>query len=184
MEKERILKIFNENENGFNDFTIRFLKDEENADIIIKKSGEIIVGRVPAIVPNISNVLQKVSTSESLSDIYFESSITNLMIKIGIPAHIKGYKYIREGVMNIITDPEGSRSVTKVIYPKIAKTFNTTPSRVERAIRHGIEICCNRGNTEILYELFPYLKDGNKISVTNSEFLFTIVDKLRFQLNK
>lgn len=108
--------------------------------------------------------------------------ITNVIHEIGVPAHIKGYFYLREAIYMVINDVELLSAVTKVLYPTIAEKFNTTSSRVERAIRHAIEVAWNRGCVETLNNLFGYTIPREKGKPTNSEFIAMIADKLRMEL--
>ena len=110
-----------------------------------------------------------------------ESKITNIMHEVGIPAHIKGYLYLREGIKMVIEDVNLLGAVTKELYPNIAKRYETTPSRVERAIRHAIEVSWNRGKTELTEMLFGYSLKNAKNKPTNSEFIAVISDKLRLE---
>lgn len=111
-------------------------------------------------------------------------SITKMLHELGIPSHIKGYQYIREAVNIIFKNPEVIGGITKELYPELAKKFNTTVSRVERAIRHAIEVSWNRGNLDFMEELFGYSVDIDKAKPTNSEFIVTIADKLRLDFHK
>ena len=111
-------------------------------------------------------------------------SITKMLHELGIPSHIKGYQYIREAVNIIFNNPEVIGGITKELYPELAKKFNTTVSRVERAIRHAIEVSWNRGNLDFMEELFGYSVDIDKAKPTNSEFIVTIADKLRLDFHK
>ena len=111
-------------------------------------------------------------------------SITKMLHELGIPSHIKGYQYIREAVNIIFTRPEVIGGITKELYPELAKKFNTTVSRVERAIRHAIEVSWNRGNIDFMEELFGYSVDIDRAKPTNSEFMVTIADKLRLDFHK
>ena len=97
-------------------------------------------------------------------------------------AHIKGYQYLREAIIMSVNDPEMLNSITKILYPTIAKTFQTTSSRVERAIRHAIEVAWNRGKMDTIDELFGYTINAEKGKPTNSEFIAMIADKLRLEL--
>ena len=111
-------------------------------------------------------------------------SITKMLHELGIPSHIKGYQYIREGVNIIFKNPAVIGGITKELYPELAKKFNTTVSRVERAIRHAIEVSWNRGNLDFMEEIFGYSVDIDKAKPTNSEFIVTIADKLRLDFHK
>lgn len=108
-----------------------------------------------------------------------EQDVTNMIHEIGVPAHIKGYQYLREAIMMSVDDPGMVSSITKILYPTIAKRFQTTPSRVERAIRHAIEVAWSRGRMETLDALFGYTIDTGKGKPTNSEFIALIADRIR-----
>ncbi|TFJ93722.1 sporulation transcription factor Spo0A [Lentibacillus salicampi] len=110
-----------------------------------------------------------------------EASITNIIHEIGVPAHIKGYMYLREAITMVYNDIELLGSITKVLYPDIAKKFNTTASRVERAIRHAIEVAWSRGNVESISALFGYTVNISKAKPTNSEFIAMVADRLRLE---
>ena len=108
-----------------------------------------------------------------------EKDVTEMIHEIGVPAHIKGYQYLREAIMMAVDDMEMLNSITKILYPTIAKKFQTTPSRVERAIRHAIEVAWSRGKMETLDALFGYTINTGKGKPTNSEFIALIADKIR-----
>lgn len=110
-----------------------------------------------------------------------ETEITNIIHEIGVPAHIKGYLYLREAIKMVIENVELLGAVTKELYPSIAKKFNTTPSRVERAIRHAIEVAWSRGKVDTINQLFGYTVHNTKGKPTNSEFIAMIADKLRLE---
>ena len=117
-------------------------------------------------------------------DLYYSNlqmSITKLLHELGVPSHIKGYNYIREGITLIYNSPDLSSAITKELYPMISKKYHTTPSRVERAIRHAIEVSWNRANWELMEEIFGYSVDIDKAKATNSEFIVTLADKLRLE---
>ncbi len=111
-------------------------------------------------------------------------SITKILHELGIPSHIKGYQYIREGIGIIYERPETIGGITKELYPELASKFDTTVSRVERAIRHAIEVSWNRGNWDLMEEIFGHSVDIDKAKPTNSEFIVTIADKLKLEGNK
>jgi len=115
-------------------------------------------------------------------DLSLESMVTEIIHEIGIPAHIKGYQYLREAIILTIKDMDVINAVTKVLYPEVAKKYGTTPSRVERAIRHAIEVAWDRGDVEVLQRFFGYTVSGVKGKPTNSEFIAMIADKLQLQL--
>ena len=110
-----------------------------------------------------------------------EAEITNIIHEIGVPAHIKGYLYLREAIKMVIDNVELLGAVTKELYPSIAKNFNTTPSRVERAIRHAFEVAWSRGKVDTINQLFGYTVHTTKGKPTNSEFIAMIADKLRLE---
>lgn len=115
-------------------------------------------------------------------NVNLETMVTNIIHEIGVPAHIKGYLYLREAIILAVKDMEIINAVTKVLYPTIAKTFNTTASRVERAIRHAIEVAWDRGDIETLQSFFGYTVSNTKGKPTNSEFVAMIADRLQLQL--
>lgn len=120
-------------------------------------------------------------------DFYYNNlqvSITKMLHELGIPSHIKGYQYIREGIGIIFERPETIGGITKELYPELADKFDTTVSRVERAIRHAIEVSWNRGNWALMEEIFGHSVDIDKAKPTNSEFIVTIADKLRLDFHK
>ena len=111
-----------------------------------------------------------------------EAMVTNIIHEIGVPAHIKGYQYLREAIIIAVNDMDVINAITKVLYPQVAKTFQTTPSRVERAIRHAIEVAWDRGDLDTLQRFFGYTVSNTKGKPTNSEFIALIADKLQLQL--
>ena len=111
-----------------------------------------------------------------------ETLVTNIIHEIGVPAHIKGYQYLREAIIMAVNDMDVINAITKVLYPEVAKTFGTTPSRVERAIRHAIEVAWDRGDLDTLQKFFGYTVSNTKGKPTNSEFIALIADKLQLQL--
>ena len=111
-----------------------------------------------------------------------ETLVTNIIHEIGVPAHIKGYQYLREAIIIAVNDMDVINAITKVLYPEVAKTFGTTPSRVERAIRHAIEVTWDRGDLDTLQKFFGYTVSNTKGKPTNSEFIALIADKLQLQL--
>ena len=111
-----------------------------------------------------------------------ENMVTGIIHEIGVPAHIKGYQYLREAIIIAVNDMDVINAITKVLYPQVAKTFQTTPSRVERAIRHAIEVAWDRGDLDTLQRFFGYTVSNTKGKPTNSEFIALIADKLQLQL--
>ena len=111
-----------------------------------------------------------------------EIMVTEIIHQIGVPAHIKGYQYLREAIMLSVKDTEIINSVTKLLYPTVAKHFSTTSSRVERAIRHAIEVAWDRGDVDVLNSYFGFTIHNGRGKPTNSEFIAMIADKLRLRL--
>ncbi len=118
------------------------------------------------------------------SDLDLEVRVTEVIHQVGVPAHIKGYQYLREAIMMAIRDMDSVGAITKIMYPGIAKKFHTTASRVERAIRHAIEVAWDRGDIETLQSFFGYTISGVKGKPTNSEFISMIADQLRLQMRR
>jgi len=127
-----------------------------------------------------NNISAKKATSMEKN---IETKITKIIQEIGVPAHIKGYMYLRESITMVINDMDYLGAVTKELYPSVAEKFNTTPSRVERAIRHAIEVAWNRGKIDTIDKIFGYTVNNNKGKPTNSEFIALIADKLRLELD-
>ena len=107
-----------------------------------------------------------------------------MLYELGVSSHIKGYQYIREGIILLYNNPDMIGGITKELYPEIASNFNTTVSRVERAIRHAIEVSWNRGDWDLMEEIFGHSVDIDKAKPTNSEFIVTVADKLRLEYRK
>lgn len=124
---------------------------------------------------NVEEVTKKVQERD------LEQDVTDMIHEIGVPAHIKGYQYLRESIMMAVEDNTMLSSITKILYPTIAKKFQTTPSRVERAIRHAIEVAWSRGRMETLDALFGYTINTGKGKPTNSEFIALIADRIRLK---
>lgn len=123
----------------------------------------------------------------AIKSMYFDSfslevKVTEILHQIGVPAHIKGYHYLRDSIIMSIEQPEIINAVTKQLYPSVAKKYSTTSSRVERAIRHAIEVAWDRGDVEVLNSYFGYTIQGSRGKPTNSEFIAMISDKLRLQI--
>ena len=150
-----------------------------NLDILMKRINQL------AGVHEEDNKMQyakAILTSESDDDAkQLEIEITNIIHEIGVPAHIKGYHYLRDAIIMVVEDIDLLGAVTKELYPAIAKANKTTPSRVERAIRHAIEVAWNRGRLETINSLFGYTVQNDKGKPTNSEFIAIIADKLRIE---
>ncbi|MBR4108778.1 MAG: sporulation transcription factor Spo0A [Oscillospiraceae bacterium] len=125
---------------------------------------------------------QRKTLGRSNSQPNIETLVTNIIHEIGVPAHIKGYQYLREAIIIAVEDMDVINAITKILYPQVAKTFQTTPSRVERAIRHAIEVAWDRGDLDTLQRFFGYTVSNTKGKPTNSEFIALIADKLQLQL--
>lgn len=125
------------------------------------------------------NAYEKV---ESISEETLEAEVTDIIHEVGVPAHIKGYQYLREAIIMSVQDMDMLNSITKILYPSIAKKFDTTPSRVERAIRHAIEVAWSRGKMDTIDEMFGYTINNGKGKPTNSEFIALITDRIRLQM--
>ena len=119
---------------------------------------------------------------QSSKEEILEIKVTNIIHEIGVPTHIKGYQYLRDGIIMVVNNIEVINQITKQLYPDLAKKYKTTPSRVERAIRHAIEVAWNRGQLEAVESIFGYTVNSNKGKPTNSEFIAMIADKLRLDL--
>ena len=113
-----------------------------------------------------------------------EEDVTNMIHEIGVPAHIKGYQYLRDAIIMVVNEMDMLNSITKILYPTIAKKHQTTPSRVERAIRHAIEVAWSRGKMDTIDELFGYTVHNEKGKPTNSEFIALIADRIRLEYKK
>lgn len=160
------------------------------ADYYVVKPFELDVfaNRIRQMFNGTSN-LQEIRRSYSVSEEVktnlinnnLEAEITNIIHEIGVPAHIKGYLYLREAIFMVVNDVELLSAVTKELYPSIAKKFNTTASRVERAIRHAIEVAWSRGQVETINKIFGYTIRNSKGKPTNSEFIAMVADKLRLE---
>lgn len=122
------------------------------------------------------------TSSHTSSPRNLEVEVTSVMHEIGVPAHIKGYQYLRDAIMMAVKDLDIINSITKQLYPTIAREYNTTPSRVERAIRHAIEVAWSRGQVEAIDNLFGYTINVGKGKPTNSEFIAMVADKLRLEM--
>ena len=110
-----------------------------------------------------------------------EREVTAVIHEVGVPAHIKGYQYVREAIVIAVQDMDVINAVTKVLYPEVARRYSTTPSRVERAVRHAIEVAWDRGDLETLQRYFGYTVSNTKGKPTNSEFIAMIADRIRLQ---
>ena len=155
----------------------------------IMESGASYLVLKPFAVSSLINVIEKVtkkfkaSAGATQKRYTLEEKVTNMIHQIGVPAHIKGYHYLRKGIMLCVENAAMLSSVTKALYPEIAQYFQTTPSRVERAIRHAIEVAWDRGDIEILNSYFGYTIHNGRGKPTSSEFIAMISDKIRLERN-
>lgn len=162
-----------------------FTSDSTNA-ICTRLNVRYVVRRpidMDVLMNRLIQVSQPVEMPEPVdTEFALEVKVTEVIHQIGVPAHIKGYQYLRDSIMMAVHDMESVGAITKILYPSIAKKYHTTSSRVERAIRHAIEVAWDRGDLEILQSYFGYTVSGIKGKPTNSEFISMIADRLRLQL--
>ena len=149
-----------------NDMVISRIKDVKNRNVAR---------------PSEVRKVQPYEKREELKERNLEADVTAIIHEIGVPAHIKGYQYLREAIIMSVNDIDMLNSITKILYPTIAKKFQTTPSRVERAIRHAIEVAWSRGKMDTIDALFGYTINNGKGKPTNSEFIALIADKIRLE---
>ena len=123
-----------------------------------------------------------IDPKKKLNECNLEALVTNVIHELGVPAHIKGYQYLREAIMMVVNEIELINEITKQLYPEIAQRYKTTPSRVERAIRHAIEVSWSRGRVETTNGIFGYTVSASKGKPTNSEFIAMVADKLRIEM--
>lgn len=152
---------------------------------------EVFIKRIRQLMGNSDGDIERrrslreysISSLDSMprKNMTIEAEITNIIHEIGVPAHIKGYLYLREAIGMVVENIEYLSAVTKELYPSIAEKFNTTPSRVERAIRHAIEVAWSRGKIDTINRLFGYTVHNGKGKPTNSEFIAMVADKLRIE---
>lgn len=165
-----------------------------NANEIIRKVSEFGVSYfilkpfdLNDLEKRIFEIMNKQKSNNKSIDFHHNNlqvSITKVLHELGIPSHIKGYQYIREAIGIIFERPETIGGITKELYPELADKFDTTVSRVERAIRHAIEVSWNRGNWDLMEDIFGHSVDIDKAKPTNSEFIVTIADKLRLDFHQ
>lgn len=161
------------------DYLVRQMREKGVACFMLKPCG------MDAVIQNL-NMLRASAGNGQIPGMSrrnaIESLVTNVIHEIGVPAHIKGYQYLRYAIIIAVEDMDVINSITKTLYPMVAKEFGTTPSRVERAIRHAIEVAWDRGDLETLQKYFGYTVSNTKGKPTNSEFIALIADKLQLQL--
>ncbi|MBR7163860.1 MAG: sporulation transcription factor Spo0A [Clostridia bacterium] len=172
---------------GASYYLVRPVEDNE---IVLKRIRQAIKSQIGTSQALTSNAAENFSLTNSqplkklppVNSENLETIITNVIHEIGVPAHIKGYNYLREAISLCIQDKEFINSITKMLYPTVARNYQTTSSRVERAIRHAIEVAWNRGREEILNSIFGYTIDTNKGKPTNGEFIAMISDSIRLKM--
>jgi len=146
---------------------------------------ETVIKRIKQIRKEVQNMKREniniIEYTMSTKEKSLETRVTDMLHEIGIPAHIKGYHYLRDGILMAIEDMDVLNAITKILYPTVAKKHQTTSSRVERAIRHAIEVAWNRGKIETLEELFGYTVSNGKGKPTNSEFVALVADTIRLE---
>ncbi len=153
-------------------------------ELLIKRIKEIknFKPNPPSSLNKNTNQRTYIDVSSKNGDNDLEILVTNIIHEVGVPAHIKGYQYLREAIMMVVNDIDVINQITKSLYPQIASKFGTTSSRVERAIRHAIEVAWSRGETTVMENIFGYTVSAAKGKPTNSEFIAMIADKLRLEL--
>lgn len=166
-------------EDAFNLGAYYYILKPFDNDMILKRIKTLKKGLYPAI----QKLGDKRATGQTpkMLERNLEMDVTNVIHEIGVPAHIKGYQYLRDAIIMSVNDLEMLNSITKILYPTIAKKHQTTPSRVERAIRHAIEVAWSRGKLDAIDELFGYTVNSGKGKPTNSEFIALIADKIRLE---
>ena len=161
------------------------------ADRVLSEAGELGVSyflpkpcEISALLDRMHMAFADQEEEREEEDTSLKDMVTSIIHEIGVPAHIKGYQYLREAIMIAVDDMEVINAVTKVLYPEVAKRFDTTPSRVERAIRHAIEVAWDRGDLETLQKYFGYTVSNTKGKPTNPEFIAMIADRLVLEQKK
>lgn len=155
--------------------------------VLIKRIKELkffqpVQSKIPYTSREIKTSYIEIAPNEKKNEENLEALVTNMIHEIGVPAHIKGYQYLREAIMMVVNDIDIINQITKQLYPEIAQKYHTTPSRVERAIRHAIEVAWGRGQQDVVENIFGYTISAAKGKPTNSEFIAMIADKLRLEL--
>ncbi|HEY8363928.1 MAG TPA: sporulation transcription factor Spo0A, partial [Haloplasmataceae bacterium] len=176
---------------AFNQDSLLVKSSELGADYFVMKPFNVnhIISIINDLVNNKSSVSNKTAKNsvfqiQSDTPTDLNTEITAILHEIGVPAHIKGYLYLRESILMVYNNIEILGSITKVLYPEVAKKYRTTSSRVERAIRHAIEVAWNRGNIDAISSIFSYTVSLAKSKPTNSEFIAMIADRLRLEHRK
>jgi two-component system response regulator (stage 0 sporulation protein A) len=184
-----VLEKFSENASEY--FPACIIMSSITQDVITKRAIELGAKYYIAkpfepeiLLKRIRNIKEAGTGKQALADeaLSLESKVTKILHEIGVPAHIRGYHYMREAIMMAVLNMDVLNYITKELYPSIAKKCNTTPSRVERAIRHAIEVAWSRGKVDVINDLFGYTINNDKGKPTNSEFIALIADNLRIEL--
>ena len=156
-----------------------------NSDKVVRRVANLGIEYImikPFEFEELENKINKIEELDGIGNIKnLKINLTKLLHELGVPSHIKGYEYIREGIMLLYNDPSIIGGITKELYPEIAEKYHTSVSRVERAIRHAIEVSWNRGNLDLMEEVFGHSVDYDKAKPTNSEFIVTVADKLKLE---
>ena len=148
---------------------------------------EVVINRIKSVngqlnkKGQISRRLERGESKEEYIEKNLEADVTEVIHEVGVPAHIMGYHYLRDAIMMCVNDSSMLNGITKILYPEVAKKYNSTPSRVERAIRNAIEVAFTRGNIDVIEELFGYTISSGKGKPTNSEFIALIADKIKLE---
>lgn len=171
----------NVTENAFELGANYYIMKPFDNNMIISRIKQLKSDIVKRSLDNTTNMVQERNSRKERN---LEADVTNIIHEIGVPAHIKGYQYLRDAIMISVDDNEMLNSITKLLYPSIAKMHKTTPSRVERAIRHAIEVAWSRGKMDTIDELFGYTVNNGKGKPTNSEFVALIADKIRLEYKR
>ena len=166
-------------EDAFNKGANYYIMKPFDNDMVISRIKDVKNRNVAR--PSEVRKVQPYEKREELKERNLEADVTAIIHEIGVPAHIKGYQYLREAIIMSVNDIDMLNSITKILYPTIAKKFQTTPSRVERAIRHAIEVAWSRGKMDTIDALFGYTINNGKGKPTNSEFIALIADKIRLE---
>ncbi len=154
----------------------------KNAGVFSFLESPMTAGNLTTSLLSLSQMFATMSESFKTPANYIESTVSEVIHNIGVPANIKGYHFLRTAIIMCIDNTENLHSITKLLYPNVAKFYNTTPARVERAIRHSIEVTWNRGNPDAIHIVFGY-RPSNHPKPTNSEFIAMITDNLRVKMN-
>ncbi len=169
---------------GQEEITEDAFKKGANYYILKPFNNETLLNRIKTVRKSMKSHEKRNDDSSQIPSVReedLENRVTNLLHEIGIPAHIKGYHYLRDSIIMAVDDMDVLNAITKVLYPTVAKRYQTTSSRVERAIRHAIEVAWNRGKLDTLDELFGYTVSTGKGKPTNSEFIALIADTIQLE---